>query len=180
MNGKESRPNECEDFTWIFQTFYKRIYCISLSIIKCPYLAEDITQETYIKAYTNLNTIRDSEKMGSWLACIATRTAIDFSRKQQRGIQVIHQEMVKWLESQPIHPNVVENTMDFWTLKEDIIKVLFKLSHKQREILLLRVNGGLKEREIATVLEIKQSTVKINLYRARKHLRNELQLMEIA
>lgn len=174
------RFSESEGFSWIYHSFYKRIYYIALSIIKCPYLAEDITQETYIKAYTKSDTIQDSEKMGAWLACIATRTAIDFSRKQKRGCQVIQQEMVDWLESKHCCRNDAEDAMDLWILKEDIVNLLFKLSHKQREILLLKVNGGLKEREIATVLDIKQATVKINLYRARKQLRNELYIQGIA
>ena len=177
---KTGHCSEAEGFTRVYHSFYKRIYYIALSIIKCPYLAEDITQETYIKAYTKRNTIKDDRKMGAWLACIATRTAIDFSRKQKRGSHLIQQEMMDWLESQPCSQNEVEDAMDLWTLKEDIINVLFKLSHKQREILLLKVNGGLKEREIAMVLDIKQATVKINLYRARKQLRNELQNKEIA
>ncbi|MGE7602167.1 RNA polymerase sigma factor [Peribacillus sp. NPDC097675] len=176
----DERFRESEGFSLIYHSFYKRIYYIALSIIKCPYLAEDITQETYLKAYTKLDTIKDSGKMGPWLACIATRTAIDFSRKQKRGSQVIQQEMIDWLESKPCRQYDGDDSMDLWVLKEDITNLLYKLSHKQREILLLKVNGGLKEREIATVLEIKQATVKINLYRARKQLRNELYLKGIA
>ncbi|MGG0285057.1 RNA polymerase sigma factor [Peribacillus butanolivorans] len=177
---KEKRYCQTEDFTLVYQSFYKRIYYIALAIIKCPFLAEDITQETYIKAYNKLHTINNREKIGAWLACIATRTAIDFSRKQKRGCQLIQQEMVDWVESQACRQVVEENCIDIWTLKEDVSNLLCKLTQKQREILLLKVNGGLKEREIASILEINQATVKVNLFRARKQLKYALQIQAVA
>ncbi|MGE7764249.1 RNA polymerase sigma factor [Peribacillus sp. NPDC096540] len=177
---KENRYCKTEDFTLVYQSFYERIYYIALAVIKCPFLAEDITQETYIKAYKKLHTINNREKLGAWLACIATRTAIDFSRKQKRGCRLIQQEMVDWVECQACRQVIVENAIDIWTLKEDVSNLLCKLTQKQRQILLLKVNRGLKEHEIASILEINQATVKVNLYRARKQLKYVLKMQAVA
>ncbi|KRF67915.1 hypothetical protein ASG99_00075 [Bacillus sp. Soil768D1] len=88
--------------------------------------------------------------------------------------------MVDWVESQACRQVVEENGIDIWTLKVDVSNLLCKLTQKQREILLLKVNGGLKEREIASILEINQATVKVNLFRARKQLKYALQMQAVA
>ncbi|MFI8491804.1 RNA polymerase sigma factor [Peribacillus butanolivorans] len=84
------------------------------------------------------------------------------------------------VESQACRQVGGENGIDIWTLKEDVSNLLCKLTQKQREILLLKVNGGLKESEIASILEINQATVKVNLFRARKQLKYALQMQAVA
>ena len=166
----EGKVSEECSFTSTYKKFYKRLYYLTLAIIKCPHLAHDITQETFIKAYYKKDTIVDMDKVGAWLSTVATRTAIDFCRKQKRVCQVFQQEL---MEGMGCHI-IVECEIELSCLKEDLCRQVMKLADKQREVLLLKVNGGLKETEIADVLHMKPTTVKVNLYRARKQLRRAL------
>src|SRR5690606_29750950 len=68
----------------IFEQYYKRVSYAAYRVIKDQDLAEDITQETFMKAFKNLHTVQDVEKMGAWLSIIATRTAIDHLRRLNR------------------------------------------------------------------------------------------------
>ena len=65
----------------IFEQYYKRVYYAAYWVIKDQDLAEDIAQETFMKAFKNLHTVQDVEKIGAWLSIIATRTAIDHLRR---------------------------------------------------------------------------------------------------
>ena len=160
-------------FTDIYQTYYKTVYYQAYHIIKCPFLAEDITQESFLKAYKKMDTLQDQVKIGAWLACIAKRTAIDFLRKQGRSAQLMSED------SACLIPDM-HDPIEMIAVKEDVEQRISGLSENQRQILLLKVNKGLKEKEIAEVLSIKHNTIKTHLHRARKQLKDLVEQGETA
>lgn len=166
------------DFTTLFEKYYKRVFYVAVAIIKCPYLAEDITQETFIKAYRKKDTLADTNKVSAWLSTIASRTAIDFCRKQKKFLYMVQSELFNNLEvSQEMY---TASEVESFCLKDILSRELLALNDNQRNVLLLKVNGGLKEKEIASLLHMKPTSVKMNLSRARRRLRQSLVEYEIA
>jgi RNA polymerase sigma factor (sigma-70 family) len=169
------------DFDQLFTLYSRRLHYIAYSVIKDRYLAEDVVQETFIKAYKKIDTIEDIEKMGAWLSAIAARTAIDFLRSEKRKNLVLADESI--IEQMNGHCATSMNTeeeVDARLFKDDLNRSMEQLSAEYQAVLVLKVEHGLKENEIASLLQLKSATVKTRLYRARKKLKQAFAERETA
>ncbi|RBP95897.1 RNA polymerase sigma-70 factor (ECF subfamily) [Cytobacillus firmus] len=163
------------DITELYTCHYKRLYHICFSMTRDAYLAEDIVQETFIKAMKKAETIIDEEKAGAWLSVIARRTALDVIRKERRKTAVpMEQDMLECLGIAA--KQNVEQEVESGFAAEEITGAVKKLTGSYRDILLLKIDRGLKEREIAAMLNLNPSTVKTRIFRARKQLKMMVQL----
>lgn len=163
------------DITELYTCHYKRLYHICFSMTRDAYLAEDIVQETFIKAMKKAETIIDEEKAGAWLSVIARRTALDVIRRERRKAAVpMEQDMLECLGVAT--KQNVEQEVESGFAAEEITGAVKKLTGSYRDILLLKINRGLKEREIASMLNLNPSTVKTRIFRARKQLKMMVQM----
>jgi RNA polymerase sigma factor (sigma-70 family) len=160
------------DFDQLFTMYSRRLHYIAYSVIKDRYLAEDVVQETFIKAYKKIDTIEDIEKVGAWLSAIAARTAIDFLRSEKRKNLVLTDESImEQMNGYCATSMNTEEEVDTLLFKEELNRSMEQLSSEYQEVLVLKVDHGLKENEIASLLQLKSATVKTRLYRARKKLK---------
>ena len=163
------------DITELYTCHYKRLYHICFSMTRDAYLAEDIVQETFIKAMKKSETIIDEEKAGAWLSVIARRTALDVIRRERRKAAVpMEQDMLECLGVAA--KQNVEQEVESGFAAEEITGAVKQLTGSYRDILLLKIDRGLKEREIAAMLNLNPSTVKTRIFRARKQLKMMVQM----
>jgi RNA polymerase sigma-70 factor (ECF subfamily) len=163
------------DFTQMYSSNAKRLTYLAYTIVRDWYEAEDIVQEAFIKAYKKIDTIENTEKVGAWLKSITVRTAIDFKRADKRR---------NWtgadfslLESSYKQSGTGKNTeseVEIRLLKEEMNRSIHLLAESYQAVLLLKWEYGLKETEIARLLQLKSTTVKTRLYRARKQLKRTI------
>lgn len=158
------------DFSELYGLYYKRLFHISYSIIRDRHLAEDIVQETFLKAMKKAETINDEQRAGAWLAVIAKRTALDWVRRERKKrTSPLEQEMLE-LFGIKANENVEQKVLSGFIAAE-INCAISKLAHDYQVVLLLKLDRGLKEHEIASVLNLNPSTVKTRIFRARKQLK---------
>ena len=160
------------DFNQVYAEYANRLLYIAFKYTHDRRWAEDIVQETFIKAFKKIDTIEDSKKLGAWLSTITARTAIDFLRSEKRN---------RWMtvDSAQMEPIMCHKTNGMDTeemagirlFQEDLDRSMESLSKEFQEVLTLKVKYGLKENEIARLLGLKSATVKTRLYRARKQLK---------
>lgn len=163
------------DFSELYKLHYKRLYHISYSVTGDSYLAEDVIQETFIKAMKKAETIIDEDKVGAWLSVIARRTALDVIRRERKKTAVpMEQEMLESLCV--ITKQNVEQEVESGFTAEEINGAVKQLTRNYQDVLLLKVERGLKEHEIAALLNLKPSTVKTRIFRARKQLKSMVQV----
>ncbi|MBM7661462.1 RNA polymerase sigma-70 factor (ECF subfamily) [Bacillus mesophilus] len=160
------------DYTNLYNLYYKKIYYQVHSMIRDHYLAEDIVQETFIKAFEKADSILDESKIGPWLMTIAKRTAVDFIRKESRQGCEFVEDLINYKEEPKTS---VEKEVEWEFFKNEIECEINNLRKEQQAIIHLKINNGLKEKEIASQLKMNPGTVKINLYRARKQLKSKLE-----
>lgn len=159
---------EKPSFNEIYQTYYTAIYRIALRMTRDPHMAEDIVQETFIKAFLKLDTIFEKDKLKNWLSSIARRTAIDlFIRKKRNETSLEDLVLADGGEC-------VEETADYAFLKEKAKGALNDLKAEEREIMMMKLFLGMKDQEIAEQLSLKLPTVKTKIHRARKQLKAAL------
>jgi RNA polymerase sigma factor (sigma-70 family) len=160
------------DFNQLYVAHSKHLYYIAYRYTKDRYLAEDIVQETFIKAYKNRNSVEEPNKLKAWLSVITTRTAIDFLRSEKRKsfIPVEPASMEPMFGPCPVEVST-EEAVEIRLFHEEFSRSMGDLSLEFQEVLILKVQYGLKETEIASLLDLKSGTVKTRLYRARKQLK---------
>lgn len=158
------------DFNQLFFTYSRRLQCLAFSYVRDSFLAEDIVQEAFLKAYKKIDSIEDTNKIGSWLSAITARTAIDFLRLENRKNSRLISSSEIMLDIAEAKTNTEEEASIHF-LKEEISQNMEDLSKESQEVLSLKINHGLNEKEIASRLHLKPSTVKTRLYRARKQLK---------
>jgi len=164
------------DFSTIYDTYQPKILRY-LSHFIGESEAEDLAQETFIKAHQSLGGFRGESQLSTWIYRIATNAALDKMRQPsfQRVEQVsISDEIVeaKISEGQkpPIEKELIRDEMN------DCIRgYIEKLPEDYRVVLVLSEYEGLKNSEIAEILGVTLDTVKIRLHRAKTKLKEELE-----
>jgi RNA polymerase sigma-70 factor (ECF subfamily) len=167
-----------EAFRQLVERYQRPVYGLLLRMVRGPALAEDLAQESLIKAYRALATFDRSRQFSSWLFKIAHNTAIDHLRKnrpQTVPLETSDSERLDRLallaapESQS--PEARARGRD---LAEALQEALMTLRPDYREAVLLRYQQGLPYDEIAQILDLPLGTVKTHLHRARRQMANGL------
>jgi RNA polymerase sigma-70 factor (ECF subfamily) len=130
--------------------------------------AEDVTQETFVRAYTQLATYKTTHKFSTWLLSIASHLAIDQLRRRRF--------LALPLEDVPFLERIVDGTVGpeqsalRGEQQDEIQHYLQKLPSKYRAVIVLRYWYDFSYEEIATALKLTQPLVKARLHRARELL----------
>ena len=148
----------------LYQKYRKEIYLYIYSLCKNKSLAEDLLQETFLKAMLSLPD--DHTNMRAWLYLVARNLFFnDYHRKKEN----VPLEKVENLQGEGTQ-EVLEGI-----LKEEKNRILYlamnKLEQRKREILLMQYFGGLSQKEIAAILKITPENVRVLSYRAKRELR---------
>ncbi len=169
----KSSPSSENEMKTIYKLFYRRVFHEAYFITRDIHLAQDVLQETFIKAFIQLDSLQDQEKMGRWLSTIATRTAIDYIRKENRDRSEEYDEtLMKNIQVEIVL--TVEDVVEYNLIVEEIINKIMELKEEYREILILKFIHELKQNEIAELTNLNVGTVKSRLHRAVKALKLKL------
>jgi RNA polymerase sigma-70 factor (ECF subfamily) len=123
-----------------------------------PSLAEDVTQETFLKVYKKLDSYQFRSKFSTWVLAIARNAGVDAMRRNRRKQLDLD---VEQLDDPRAHSS---------TLRLELETAIGSLAPKLREAFLLVEVMGLSYQEVARVLGVPIGTVKSRLYHARRHL----------
>lgn len=139
--------------------------------VKNQWAADDLTQETFIKAYKNIDSLEDISKIRSWLIRIAYNLCQDYfktaSRNKHDSLDSI--EEVFSANILPIGKQLERNEMS-----QCVQEKMLLLPQSYRTILCLSDIAGLTHHEIAEVLEVNVGNVKVRLHRARAKMKEIL------
>ncbi len=130
--------------------------------------AEDLAQETFIKVYKKINTLKDHKKAKSWLYSIARNTVIDFFRKNKNKEVALSDALLDSI-AQTTTAAYQEKAIGNEISKE-LDRCIDRLVKEDRAIVRLLYYEGFSYKEIADILKINENTLKSRLHRARKVL----------
>lgn len=146
------------------------IFRLALSVVRDRALAEDIAQETLVKAWLALPTLRDKSAIRSWVLRIAHNTAVSTVRRR-RAVVIDPHEMP---EEATLPDHSVESKVQGGVAMSEFLEALDLLDDLSRSIVVLRELEGMTYEEIAQVLDVPMPTVKTRLLRARRKLSSAL------
>ncbi len=167
------RSGELAAFNALVERYQRIVYAVALRLLRDRYLAEDITQETFLRAYTSLDDYRGGS-FRAWLLRIAHNRALDVLRAMQRrpatsldltGVD----HAVRW-SVEPVPASPVEHAARD-ELRRRLEAALAMLPDDQRVTVVLSDVEGFSYEEIAAITGVSLGTVKSRLSRGRARLR---------
>ena len=150
-----------------FAKTYRSTYMVTGNV----QMAEDATQEAFLKAFTNLHTLKDISRFSSWISVIATNCAIDILRRNKRIILTDKEN--EYLDSNP--ENSPQESWEQQETNREVRETLLLMEPEDREILVLKYFNELSIQEIAELVSLPSGTIKSRLFRAREKFRKLLQ-----
>ena len=153
-----------------------RIYRYLLSIVHDPVEAEDLTQDTFLRAYSHRDSLRDPNAVRGWLYRIATHLCVDRLRQRVPQVSLDREEGAQSVASIPSpSPSALEMAEREET-SACVQHCLDFLSDSYRAVILLHEGHSLSAPEIAELLGENVGTIKIRLHRARRKLQEIMQI----
>jgi RNA polymerase sigma-70 factor (ECF subfamily) len=163
----------------IMQSNNRRLYRLARGILRNDSEAEDVVQETYVRAFTNLERFRGESSLSTWLARIAMNEALGRLRRQRPSVEwillpqgALEAQIIQFPLSSADDP---EKSMAQREIQRVVEHAIDELPEAFRIVLITRVIEGMNVEETADILGLKPETVKTRLHRARTMLRDQVE-----
>lgn len=168
MSGAWDRDEAAIFVESLFGKHHGEIYAYLLRMLREPELAADLTQDAFIKAYRNYETLEKPENARAWLYQIAHRVALDEIRRRK----IIR--FLPWTGESPGSAPSAERLVMDAHLSSDMQRALGRIPERQRAALLLAELHDLTGLELASALGVSHVAARALLTRARESLRQAL------
>jgi RNA polymerase sigma-70 factor (ECF subfamily) len=158
----------------------RRLYRLARGILRNDGEAEDVVQETYVRAFTRLADFRGESSLSTWLSRIAMNEALGRLRRERPGVE-INSLPQGALEAQIIQFPLMsaaddpEKSMAQREIQHVVEAAIDELPEPFRLVFITRVVEGMNVEETAEILDLKPETVKTRLHRARTMLRDNVE-----
>ena len=155
------------DFYEAYDQYYDRVHNFIVAKVKNRWAADDLVQETFLRVLLNLHTLKDQEKLSSWIFRIAANLCQDHFRQSKRNLIPFEDDAAGVSsEAASLEKQLEQYQMSLWVqekiklLPEPLRQVIFLCDIKQESY-----------QEAADILGISLENVKVRLHRARKRLK---------
>ena len=159
---------DTQAFAVLVERYQGYIYTIVLRMVRVKEEAEEIAQDTFIKAYQSIASFRGESKFSSWLYSIAYRKALDSIRKNKKyKAAELNEEITEG------SIEIIENGLTFLEDKERkkmIQQCIMKLPEQEAAIITLFYFEEKSIKEIAKITQLSEDNIKVKLYRSRKKM----------
>jgi RNA polymerase sigma-70 factor (ECF subfamily) len=174
------RAGDATAYRGLVEKYQGRVYNVIYGLVRNREDAQELTQETFVKAYRNLHGFRSDSRFYTWVYRIAMNLAIDFTRRRKRAPISGTDEDIGVRDSRGEiadvhHIDSPRKALERKQLHRAIMDALDQLPEQQKQVILLREIEGLSYREIAEVLDLVEGTVMSRLFYARKKLQKVLE-----
>ena len=162
-------------FTVLVRKYQKPIHALAWRKVGDFHTAEEITQDTFLKAYQKLSTLKKPQRFASWLYVIAARLCTAWLRKKRLLTRSLEDTDLGGLEKATYSGYVVEENerTAIEAQREVVKKLLAKLQESERTIVTLRYFSEMSSAEIGEFLGVSANTVRSRLRRAQQRLKEE-------
>lgn len=156
----------------LYEKYSNLVYSYFKKVSEDKDIAEELTQETFYKAIRGINNFRGDCTLSNWICQIAKNVWKDYLKKQHK-IKLIS------IEDDTISNLLIDEKLQYNAeSREELINLyrnIHKLEEKKREILYLRLLGDFSYKEIGIILGKNEEWVRINFYRAKNKIKEELE-----
>ena len=155
-------------YAFLVEKYKHMVFTLSIRIVKNREEAEEISQDVFVKAYTNLKSFKGDSKFSTWIYKIGYYASLDAIKRNKRQINSENIDEVYEADF-----GVLQNALSYLEEKERksiIKKSLLKLNEDEQVILTLYYFEEIPLKEISEVVNLSVDNIKVKLFRARKKL----------
>ena len=176
---RESRAGDTEAFRELVERYQRKVAAVAMGMVHNRDDALELTQETFVKAFENIDKFKGESSFYTWLYRIVVNLGIDFQRRERRhptvaiedraiGSGDITDEMANQHASDPYREVRAHEIGD------RVSQAINELTPDHKAVILLREVEGLSYDEISRVMQCSKGTVMSRLHYARKKLQSKL------
>lgn len=159
-NKEISETMEVKEFERIFEQYYNEVFKMAMVYSKNKEDAEDIVQSTFMKLYKTERDFESDDHIKNWLIKVCINAAKDIVKSKKR--------LENFLKE-------TKSTIHKSTKEQGLMEQIYKLSTKNRVVLILYYYYGYSVREISELLKIKEGTIRNRMKRSREILKLNLE-----
>lgn len=159
----ETQATKC--FNLLYSRYASKIYGKCLAILKDETLAEDATQEIFMKIFLNLSRFEEKAKFSTWIYSITYNFCIDYLRRKNKQDNIFSDDEI---EKAPDIPDDIPDEALIEMEVKQLKNVLDNMPVGDKAILLMKYQDDMSIKEIASVLEKSESAVKMKIKRAKE------------
>jgi len=176
---RRARRGDYRSFDLLVLKYQSRLIGVAIKFVKDPHIAEDIAQESFIKAYNSLQSFREESAFFTWLYRIAVNTAKNYLTSKKRKNEFLESEV---FSSEELKNEVFdipggdspEEILAANKLRDTIFESLSNLSEDIRTAITLREFEGLSYEEISGVTGCPIGTVRSRIFRGRQVIQEKI------
>lgn len=151
----------------LYEKYSRELYLYFYSLCHNSSLAEDLLQETFLKAILSLSSTH--KNMRAWLYMVGRNLYYDYMRREKKYTSLEELEMERW-DHQEIMDQILLNEK-----KRELYRAMNRLNGRKKEVLLLQYFGQLPQKQIAAILHITPENVRVLSYRGKQELKKYLE-----
>jgi RNA polymerase sigma-70 factor, ECF subfamily len=165
LDRKSTDPGRQQRYQALVNSYYQDVYRYAYWLTRNPTVAEDLVQETFLRAWRSFDSLQSTDAAKAWLFTI-------LRRENARMYERYRPELVD-IDDVSL-PEDDNNEPDQRRRLSELHQAIMKLEKDYRDPLMLQVVGGFSGKEIAEILDLNNNTVMTRLFRARSKLRDML------
>ena len=175
----EAKQGDKGAFTELVNHYAQRVFRVARHITKNDQDAEDVLQDTFLKAYSHLGQFEGNAKFYTWIVRVAVNEALMRMRRGKNRVTVSLDQELETSDGAiqrelPAETESPEESLSRTELRESLTQAIDSLSEIYRPVFVLRDVEGLSTEETAEMLNLSLPAVKSRLLRARLQLRQKL------
>ncbi|MCX7747220.1 MAG: RNA polymerase sigma factor [Clostridia bacterium] len=163
----------------LFEENYERVYRKALSILMDTDMAKDATQETLLKAFLKMDTLKDKSKFSSWVCAVVVNVCNRMITQKiiyrSRNTSIFDDDGNTKMDIDELKNfNIPEKIYEDKELRQELKQYIGELDKETQQIINMRFSSEFSIEEIAETLGIKEGTVKSRIHRAKQKIANKL------
>ena len=162
---------KANSFEQLYNEHFIKVYRLALGLVRNSFDAEEITQESFLRAFRSYNSFREDSSFFTWIYRITLNVANDYIKKKEK-MPVQSLEDAGYTIDEMIDPNQTSDPESEFLAHEAKVMCLHAITEclegNQRKIFCLAVTLGLPQKTVAEILDCPVGTVKTSLHRAKK------------
>ncbi len=166
-------PAQPAEFTDLYHQYFPKVFAYVYGRVQDKEVSLDIVSDVFEKAFIKMQSLRSPESFGSWLFTIARNEVSSHWRKTKPAARAAQE--AAWENELHSHPRGPEETVLHKERLASLSQLVRQLPRREQEIIALKFDAELTNREIANVLSTSEVNVRVTVFRALRKLRERLQ-----
>ena len=178
---KRAKSGDYQAFDLLVLKYQSRLISTAFKFVKDVQIAEDIVQDSFIKAFNALESFREDSSFYTWIYRITVNTSKNFLVSKKRKSELLNSDLSEEAsyEIEPVETYSPEDLLQATQLQKVITETFDQLGEDTRTALTLRELDGLSYEQIADVVNCPVGTVRSRIFRGREVIDEALSLIHI-